>query len=161
MVFAFQVTSQNEGRQASSNRIQTIVPAFKPFPPGGSRPMAQRLEHQYLVVQQNSTNVLKTMPGPTFSELQQDAMKQKRAQAEAAALRQRDSQHQQQEFLAIKMLNQQRQQQFEANRFQQQQQRVQLPQQALQPAVLSKRIQVNVTEDNGKNVRALYSALPY
>ena len=141
--------------QAQSQRSRPGVPPFKPLPPGASRPLAQQPERQRLIVQQNSTQAqaLRPIQGPTFGALQDDALKQhQRAQMEGKL---REQQHIQQEMIAMQMLKQQRQQQQEAmKRIQQQQaqqvlqmQKVQYPQQALQAAYLTKRMQVTMTED--------------
>ncbi|CAB0041238.1 unnamed protein product [Trichogramma brassicae] len=97
------------------------LPPFKPLPNGGSRPMAQQPEHQRLVVQNNNSssssqaNALRTMPSPTFAELQEDVLKQQqRVQQEAKLKQQQQQQPNQQEVLAAYMLKQQRTQQLEA-----------------------------------------------
>ncbi|XP_008203949.1 mediator of RNA polymerase II transcription subunit 15 isoform X2 [Nasonia vitripennis] len=137
---ARQVFQQQQQQSLQAQRNRVGVPPFKPLPPGASRPMAQQPERQRLVVQQNSTaNAVANAPRPVYTAQQQDDIlkQQQRAQLESKIMQQ---QKLQQEMLAMQMLKQQRQQQQEAM-MKQQQQMVQYPQQALQQATQTRRVQ--------------------
>ncbi|XP_044006635.1 bromodomain-containing protein DDB_G0280777-like isoform X1 [Aphidius gifuensis] len=66
------------GNQPVKNQVvndKRLVPPFKPLPPGASRPMSPQLEHQRLVVQQNSS-ALRTIPAPSLAAMQDAAIRQ-------------------------------------------------------------------------------------
>uniref|UniRef100_A0ABD2W0E6 Chitin-binding type-2 domain-containing protein n=1 Tax=Trichogramma kaykai TaxID=54128 RepID=A0ABD2W0E6_9HYME len=140
------------------------LPPFKPLPNGGSRPMAQQPERQRLVVQNNNSssnsqaNALRTMPSPTFAELQEDVLKQQQRVQQEAKLKQQ--QPNQQEILAAYMLKQQRTQQLEAMKQQQHNQpKVQFNPQALQAAIMQTR-RINQGANQPARLPNIVAAIP-
>ncbi|XP_026667051.1 transcription activator MSS11 isoform X2 [Ceratina calcarata] len=154
-------SNRDDSKQHSQNTRQ-VVPPFKPLPPGAARPIAQQPERQKLVVAQQNSTVLRTVPAPSLSNLanQQDLLRQQQLVQEA---KQRQQLKLQQEAFAMQMLKQQRLQQQEAMRQQQLQKLQQQKQQQMATQQVKRHHQVapmQVKRDQMPQAMAIAAGVP-